>query len=134
MLNERAVPMARQVPIDRLADEVEKILQDYGEDVQQNLGDIVKSMSKKGASTLRSQSRGTFGGAGAYAKGWTSKAQTGRLSAQGTIYNQDLPGLPHLLEHGHANRNGGRTPGRAHIQPVEEALIKEFETKVKSKL
>lgn len=126
--------MGKRVPIDRLTDEVKKILEDYGEDVQQNLGTIVKKMSQKGASTLRSQSRGTFGGSGAYAKGWTSTAQTGRVSAQGTIYNQDLPGLPHLLEHGHANRNGGRTAGRAHIAPVEEALVREFETEVKSKL
>lgn len=126
--------MAKRVPIDRLADEVEKILTEYGDNVQENLGDIVKQMSKKGAQTLRSQSRGAFGGTGKYAKGWTSTAQTGRLSAQGTIYNQSLPGLPHLLEHGHANRGGGRTAGRAHIAPVEEALIREFEQKVKSKL
>ena len=125
--------MARTVPIDRLAAEVEKILNEYGENVQQNLGDIVKAMSKKGAQTLRSQSSGTFKG-NKYYKGWTSQAQTGRLSAQGTIYNGSVPGLPHLLENGHANRNGGRTPGREHIKPVEEALIKEFEQKVKSKL
>ena len=126
--------MARTVPVDRLAAEVEKILDEYGENVQQNLGEIVKAVSKNGAQTLRSTSRGAFGGSGKYAKGWTSQAVTGRLSAQGTIYNKDLPGLPHLLEHGHANRNGGRTPGREHIKPVEEALIKEFEQKVKSKL
>lgn len=126
--------MGRKVPVDRLASEVNKILQDYGENVQQNLGEIVTAMSKKGAATLRSQSRQTFKGTGKYAKGWTSQAVTGRLSAQGTIYNKDMPGLPHLLEHGHANRNGGRTPGRAHISTVEEALIKEFEQKVKSKL
>ena len=126
--------MGRKVPVDRLTAEVEKILTEYWENVQQNLGEIVKQMSKKGAQTLRSQSKGTFNGTGAYAKGWTSKAETGRLSAQGTIYNKDLPGLPHLLEHGHANRGGGRTPGRVHIKTVEDALIKEFEQKVKSKL
>ena len=109
--------MGRKVPVDRLTDEVEKILNDYGENVQQNLGEIVKQMSKKGAQALRSQSKATFNGKD-YSKGWTSQAVTGRLSAQGTIYNKDLPGLPHLLEHGHANRNGGRTPGRSHISTV----------------
>ena len=126
--------MARKVPIDRLAEDIEKILNKYGENVQENLGDIVKQMSKKGAQTLRSQSKGTFNGTGEYAKGWTSRAETGRFSAQGTIYNKDLPGLPHLLEHGHANRGGGRTPGRVHIATVEQQLISEFESKVKSKL
>lgn len=126
--------MSRKVPSDQLAAAVAKILDEYGGDVQQNLGEIVKKLSKKGASTLRSQSRSTFGGTGKYAKGWTSQVETGRVSAQGTIYNKDLPGLPHLLEHGHANRGGGRTPGRAHIAPVEQALINEFESQVKSKL
>ena len=126
--------MGRKVPIDRLSEEVEKILNEYGEHVQENLGDIVKQMSKKGAQTLRGQSKSTFSGTGDYAKGWTSRAETGRFSAQGTIYNKDVPGLPHLLEHGHANRGGGRTPGRVHIKTVEDELVKEFEQKVKSKL
>lgn len=126
--------MAKRIPIDQLTVEVDKILQKYGDDVKDNLNDIVRDISKKGAKTLKSESSGTFGGSGKYASGWTSQAETGRTSAQGTIYNQRLPGLPHLLEHGHANRGGGRTPGRVHIAKVEEALIKEFESKVKSKL
>ena len=126
--------MSRKVPADKLTQEVEKILNKYQEDVQGNLNEIVKDMSKQGAKTLRSQAKTTFGGTGAYAKGWTSTVETGRVSAQGTIYNKDVPGLPHLLEHGHANRGGGRTPGRVHIATVEQALIKEFEQKVKSKL
>lgn len=124
--------MAKKVPIDRLAIEIEKILEEYGDNVQQNLNDIVGEMSKKDAKTLNQQSGQTFGG-NKYRKSWTSQVETGRMSAQGTIYSK-IPGLPHLLEHGHANRGGGRTPGRVHIAPVEESLIKEFESKVKSKL
>ena len=126
--------MAKRVPIDALTSAVDKILQEYGNDVQENLNDIVAQMSKKGAQTIKSQAKGTFGGTGKYASGWTSQTETGRVSAQGTIYNAKVPGLPHLLEHGHANRGGGRTPGRVHIANVEETLIKEFEQKVKSKL
>lgn len=125
---------SRRVPADRLTAEIDGILAKYGEDLQGNLNEIVKEMSKKGAKELRRQSSSTFGGSGSYASGWTSKAETGRVSAQGTIYNGKLPGLPHLLEHGHANRNGGRTAGRIHISDVEEKLLKEFESKVKSKI
>lgn len=125
--------MSRKIPTDRLTQEVDKILSEYGGDVQGNLNTIVGQMSKKGAQTLRQQSKNTFGGTGKYAKGWTSTVETGRVSAQGTIYNK-TPGLPHLLENGHALRGGGRTPGRPHIKPVEEALVREFESKVKSKL
>ena len=126
--------MAKKVPIDQLTAEVDKILQKYGDDVHENLSEIVKDMSKKGAKTLRSEASGMFGGTGKYSAGWTSQAEAGRVSAQGTIYNKDVPGLPHLLENGHANRGGGRTPGRIHIAKVEEALVKEFESKVRSKL
>ena len=125
---------SQRVPADQLAEAVDKILEKYGDDVRENMNDIVKDITKKGVQTLKSQSRSAVGGTGKYASGWTSKFESGRVSAQGTLYNGRLPGLPHLLEHGHANRNGGRTPGRVHIAPVEDALIKEFETKVKSKL
>lgn len=126
--------MAKRVPIDRLTDEVSKILSEFQGQIQENVSDIVKQMSKKGAQTVKANARGMFGGTGEYASGWTSRAETGRLSAQGVIYNKDVPGLPHLLEKGHALRQGGRAPGRPHIAPVEELLIKEFEQEVKSKL
>lgn len=126
--------MAKKTTADKLAADVEKILAKYGEDVQANLSDIVKEMSKKGAKAVRSEAKSKFGGTGEYAAGWTSRVETGRVSAQGQIYNAKVPGLPHLLEHGHANRGGGRTPGRVHIATVEQQLIEEFEEKVKSKL
>lgn len=129
--------MAKRVPIDRLTQEVNKVLAEYGDDVQDNLNEITEKITKQGAKTLKAQSRSTFGGTGKYASGWTTQIETGRVSAQGTIYNK-TPGLPHLLEYGHALKRGGRTvgqtSGRAHIKPVEDALIKEFESKVKAKL
>lgn len=135
MSNGKADQMASQrVPAEQLAAAVDKILEKYGDDVQDNMNVIVKDITKQGAKSLKSQARSTVGGTGKYASGWTSQAETGRVSAQGTIYNSRLPGLPHLLEHGHANRGGGRTPGKVHIAPIEDALVKEFEEKVKSKL
>ena len=129
--------MAKTISADRLASEVNKILQEYEGSVQENLGEVVKQVSKKGAQSLRQKSKSTFGGSGKYASGWTSTVEAGRVSAQGIIYNK-TPGLPHLLEHGHALKRGGRTvgfvEGRTHIAPIEETLIKEFESKVKSKL
>lgn len=124
--------MPKRVPIDKLTQAVDKILQEYGEDVQENLDDIVKQMSKKGAQTLRQESNNKFNGT-KYYKSWTSQTESGRVSTQGVIYSK-IPGLPHLLEYGHALRQGGRTTGRPHIKPVEEALIREFESKVKSKI
>ena len=125
---------SRRITPDQLSAAVDQILEKYGDDVKDNVNSIVKDITKQGVKMLKSQARSAVGGTGKYASGWTSQHETGRVSAQGTIYNGKLPGLPHLLEHGHANRGGGRTAGRVHIAPVEEQLIKEFESKVKSKL
>ena len=126
--------MAKKIPIDRLSAEINKILTEYGNEVQENVDDAARRVTKAGAKAVRGNAQSTFrvgNGEKNYAKGWTSKFETGRLSAQGIIYNKDLPGLPHLLEHGHANRHGGRTPGRAHIAPVEQKIIEDFEKAVK---
>lgn len=127
------LPMARKVPLERLADEVDKILQEYGDDVQVNLNEIVTAMTKKGAQAVRGQAKGAVKGTGKYASAWTSEIERTRLATVGTIYNRK-PGLPHLLEHGHALRNGGRTAARPHIEPVETEIVREFESRVKSKL
>ena len=126
--------MAKKIPVDRLAAEINKILTEYGEDVQKNVDEAAAKVTKAGVRAVKGNSRSTFGGSGKYAKGWTSKFEKGRLSSQGIIYNATVPGLPHLLEHGHANRNGGRTPGRPHIAPVEQKIIKDFEEAVKNSI
>jgi len=114
---------------DKFAQAINKVLSDYEKGLIADVETLNRKLTRTGVSEVKRAS-GQFGGSGAYAKGWTSKFESKRLSSQGTIYNKDLPGLPHLLEHGHAMRGGGRVPGRAHIAPVEEKLIKEFEKAV----
>lgn len=126
--------MARKTPVDKLSAEIASILSDYGDEVKDSMSEVVKKVTKAGAKALRTQSKQTFGGSGAYAKGWTSAVETGRRSAQGVIYNKDLPGLPHLLEHGHLNRDGSRTPGRVHIATVEDRVIAAFVKEVEESL
>ncbi len=126
--------MARKTPVDKLSAEIASILSDYGDEVKDSMNEAVKKVAKAGAKALRAQSKQTFGGSGAYAKGWTSTVDTGKRSAQGVIYNKDLPGLPHLLEHGHLNRDGSRTPGRVHIATVEDTVIADFVKEVESSL
>jgi hypothetical protein len=122
--------MAKKTSIDKLSAAIHDILEYYGEDVNKNVGDVVKRVAQKGAQAVKSAARSTFGGTGEYASGWTSRIETGRLSTQGIIYQSTVPGLPHLLENGHANRGGGRTPGRPHIKPVEDEIVREFITEV----
>lgn len=112
--------------------ECKKILEDYQKDVDKNLKEAVKKTAKAGAKQVKANAKSAVNGS-KYANGWTSKFESGRLSAQGIIYNSALPGLPHLLEYGHATRNGtGRvyppTPAHPHIESVERE-VEEFITK-----
>jgi len=128
--------MAAQIrtPIERLDTAINKILTDYADEVAQNVDEVTVKVAQAGATALRASSRQTFGGTGRYAKGWTTTVQRDRAGVTAVIHNAETPGLPHLLEHGHANRDGGRTPGRAHIAPVEDAVVNAFQEEVASKL
>lgn len=117
--------MARST-VDTLAADIQKILEDYEGDIENLTKETVQKIGRKGVEALRSNS-GVFGGTGKYASGWSSKVEETRMGSKATLYNAKVPGLPHLLENGHANRGGGRTAGRVHIKPVEEELIKAFE-------
>lgn len=129
--------MPKKVPIDRLADEIEKILEEYGDNVQENLDEISKKFAQKGASTVKKNAK-VFKPTRAkkrYANGWTSQTtKPNRLSVESVIYNKTKPGLTQLLENGHALRQGGRTKGIPHIALVEEMIVAQFEREVKSKL
>lgn len=119
--------------LDTLADNIGKILEEYQDDVKQNLDQITKQIAQKGQQALKNESKSKFKG-DRYWKGWKVDLQVGRLDTKATIYNASLPGLPHLLEKGHAKRNGGRVEGTVHIAPIEEKLVAEFEKQVRSKL
>lgn len=134
--------MAKRVTIDNLASELEKILDEYADDVQGNVDTITKKIGQKGAKALRNQSKITFNGE-TYAKGWTAKTEKTRLYTIVTIYNKKQAGLAHLLEFGHVSSNGtGRNyqtdkapvKGRPHIEPVEKELILQYEREVKAAL
>lgn len=126
--------MAKKTPIDKLTSAVNKILEEYADDVQGNIDEITERVGKAGVSALRSESKAKYpDGTGEYAKGWKAQTERGRLSTAVILYNE-YPGLPHLLENGHAKRGGGRVPGRPHIEPVEAELIKQYEQEVLDKL
>lgn len=114
------------ITADNLPDEIARIMDRYTAEVNGHVKEAVSAATKAGVKAVKSGAAAQFDGTGRYAEGWTSRLETGYFSAQGIIYNQDIPGLPHLLEHGHAKRGGGRVPGRVHIAPVAEILEASF--------
>jgi hypothetical protein len=123
-----------KVTLDTFSTELKKILDEYADEVTENVQEVTKKVARKGAQAVKSESLSTFKDVhlkkGRYGSGWTSTVETGRLSAQGIIYNKKYPGLPHLLEHGHAMRGGGRVPGKAHIAPVEKKIVEMYEKEI----
>jgi len=126
-----------KVTVDNLAEELKKILDDYGDEVSENLDKITRDIGKKGAQALKNESLGKFPASGKHKKRygdtWKTEVTKRRLYTTVTIYNSQA-GLPHLLENGHASVNGGRVPGKTHIAPIEQKLILQFEKEVTSKL
>lgn len=131
--------MAKKTPVDKLADAISGILDQYEGEVRDNLGEITTQIGKKGVQALRRASKDALKtDSGKYARGWKTQVEKGRLGTTVIIYNEH-PGLPHLLEYGHVSRNGtgrtyGEVPGHEHIQPVAEELVRDFEREVVSKL
>lgn len=125
--------MAKKCPIEKLSATISKIMSEYADDVDEGCAQITKKIGAEGAKALKQQSKQTFGGSGKYAAGWRSEVEETRLGTTAIIYNTS-PGLPHLLEHGHAKRGGGRVEGRPHIAPVEDQITKQYLKEVESKL
>lgn len=108
-----------RVSIDQLADEIAKTLTEYTEDVEKGIEKAQKSVTRKAVSQLKSTSPRKKG---KYAAGWASKATPdGRV-----VYNKSRHQLTHLLEKGHALRQGGRVRAIPHIRPVEQMAIEEY--------
>ena len=125
-----------KVTADNLGAEIQKILDKYADDISDNMKNVTRDIAKKGVQALKNESKATFGTVPEqkkkYASSWKVQYEEDVLYYVATIYN-GKPGLPHLLEHGHALRGGGRSghvAGREHIAGVEENLKREFEAAV----
>jgi len=112
-----------------MADEITlitQILEDYADDIEDDINDLIEAVSDEGVLLLKANSPKDRG---RYAKSWKKKTKKYSRNTRITLYNT-TPGLPHLLEHGHATRDGGRTRPQIHIKPVEDKVVTDFENGV----
>ena len=112
---------------------VEAILEEYSEDISEAIAEETLSQGKKARDTLKKTSPvGTqHKRKKKYAQGWGYSTEKSRGKITVTVHNKTNYRLTHLLEKGHALRNGGRTRAIPHIKPVEETVNKEYEENVK---
>ena len=109
----------KNVSIDGLADAVMQELEEYNK----LSAETVKKAVDKAGKTVRDQIKGSAPvRTGKYARSWTSrKTKETATALQVTVYSPSRYMLAHLLEHGHAKRNGGRVRAIPHIAPAEAA-------------
>ncbi|WP_271814496.1 HK97 gp10 family phage protein [Clostridium beijerinckii] len=106
-----------------LSNEIAKALTEYTEDVTKGIEKEKRINAKKAVEMLKAASpKSESATSGEYANSWT----TSKIDGKQVIYNKEHYQLTHLLEYGHANRDGGRTPGKPHIRPVEEFISDRF--------
>jgi hypothetical protein len=113
------------VNINNFASEITKAIAEYTEEVKEEIEISRKEVAQDLVKELKRTSP-RRPGSGKYAKGWRMK-QTRR---GWIIHNKTFYQLTHLLEKGHAKKNGGRVPAVVHIRPAEQRAVTEYLSRV----
>lgn len=120
------------VKVDGLAAAVAEVLHEYREETAEAVKSSVKSSARVCVAELQTSSPELTG---SYKKGWRVKnAYESDSDIRVQVHNKTDYQLTHLLEHGHANVNGGLTPGTPHIGPASDKAAELLEKDVKMKV
>ena len=117
--------------VGNLAAKVMKQLEDYAKVTTEGMK---KAVNNAGKTVRKEIQAGAPARTGAYKKSWKVKKTDESSNKLEVTVHSSKPGLPHLLEHGHAKRGGGRVPGKPHIAPAEQKGIKKLETEIERAL
>lgn len=124
--------MANTIDISQMAAEIADMLEDYGASVYDEVVKASDAIAKETVSELRQTSPKDEG---TYAKAWRHSKSSEILPglAYGRVVHVRSPHyrLTHLLEYGHALRQGGRAPAKPHIAQAEQNAISKFVQRLK---
>lgn len=122
--------MTERIPIQNLSDEIMKGLKEYAEITSDKVKSAVKNAGETAVNEIKNNAPRNKG---RYAKSWSVKAtkENSDLLVL-TVYSRDHYRLTHLLEYGHAKRNGGRVPAQPHIAAAEEKSVKKLGEEIKA--
>lgn len=119
--------------IDQMAHVIMEGLQEYADLAAE---DMKAAVRKAGNSAKKDIEANAPEKTGAYKKSWAVKTVRENANVmEVVVYSRNRYQLAHLLEFGHALRQGGRTRAFPHIAPAEERaaemLVKEVEAALK---
>lgn len=117
---------------DKLALEIVDGLKEFSEEVAHD----VKAATQDAAEVVQSEIRTNAPkDTGAYARSWTiTKVAERPHSVTFAIHSKNRYQLAHLLERGHAKRNGGRVPAQPHIANAEDKGIEFLEREIRRRI
>ena len=136
--------MASNVTIkpEQLASTIKQILDEYGDEAIAGVQRAGQKTTRETAKAVNaSASSMIHGRRGKYEKSWTSEVTMSRFGVEGVVYSKQ-PGLPHLLEDGHAitylGGNKSKGPGSAraipHIKQVDDRVPEVFEANIRKEI
>lgn len=118
------------ISIDSLTDVIMEELHTFSEGVTEQLKEDVKQVARECVQDIK---KNVPEDTGDYKKGWKAKVSyESKNDIRVTVYNAKKPQLTHLLEYGHAKRNGGRVEGKSHIRPAQKYAEVSLEGKAKA--
>lgn len=121
-----------RIKVDDLARVVMEGLQEYADLATEDLKAAVKKAGNEAKKDIQANAPQDTG---AYKKSWTVKTTKENSNAmQVTVHSRNRYQLTHLLEFGHAKRNGGRTRAFPHIAPAEQRAAQILEREVEAAL
>lgn len=128
--------MSNKISISDLNDSIFKVLNEYKENIDEEVKETADKIAKEAKEDLISNSPRSKKERGQkYYKGWSIKKKINKKGKYVlAIWNKTNYRLTHLLEFGHNLKNGEKAKAIPHIRKVEEKMSKEFEEKLKKKI